>query len=125
VKVTFDIDGVLADVRKFVVEYLPQEKRLEEAGIQAGRSSFHLPLMERISVWRELGKPEVRAEPGLPSTPCVSEVDCKVLGVKPSTRLRRQRKECECLANKTELCDWPPRCTYECLYCYWKDNLDD
>lgn len=97
-------------------------RRIENAGLSAGRGTFHLPVLERINAWRDLGKPEVCAEPGLPSTPCVSKVDCEILGVKPSTKLKGQRRECECLANKVELCNWPPKCTYGCLYCYWKDD---
>jgi len=96
--------------------------RLERADVQVDRKTFHLPVLDRIHVWGELGKPEVCAEPGLPSTPCVSKLDCEILGVKPSVKLKGQRKECKCLANKVELCNWPPKCTYGCLYCYWRDS---
>lgn len=106
----------------FLDLYPHSRKRMERAGIEVVRKAFHMPFLGRLNIWRELGKPEVCAEPGLPSTPCVSKVDCKILGVKPSTRLRRQRSECHCLANKIELCNWPPKCTYGCLYCYWKDE---
>lgn len=110
-------------VRISFVDLYPHVRvRLEQAGIEVSRKTFHLPVLERINVWRELGKPEVCAEPGLPSIPCVSKLDCEILGVKPSTQLKGQRKECSCLANKIELCNWPPKCTYGCLYCYWKDN---
>jgi len=107
----------------FLDLYPHVRRRLEKAGISTGERTFHLPVLERINAWRELGKPEVCAEPGLPSTPCVSKVDCEILGVKPSTKLKGQRRECKCLANKVELCHWPPKCTYGCLYCYWKEEV--
>lgn len=119
-ELAFEAEG---RVRISFLDLYPHVKvRLEQAGIEVPRKTFHLPVLERIDVWRELGKPEVCAEPGLPSTPCVSSKDCEVLGVKPSKQLKDQRKECSCLANKIELCNWPPKCTYGCLYCYWKDN---
>ncbi len=88
--------------------------------IDIGQRTFHLPLGIRLLVWEYLGRPEVCAEPGLTSTPCVSDLDCIVLGVNPSECFKGQRRECRCLANKTELCRPPPKCTYGCLYCYWK-----
>jgi DNA repair photolyase len=94
--------------------------RLSQAG-GTSQNTFHQPLTERVRLWELLGKPEVCGEPGLPSLACVSKRDCEILGVKPSTTPKGQRKFCECLANKTELCLWPPKCTYGCLYCYWKD----
>ena len=110
-------------VRVSFLDLYPHVKvRLESAGVGIVRETFHLPVLERINTWRELGKPEVCAEPGLPSTPCVSKVDCEILGVKPSIKLKGQRGECKCLANKVELCYWPPKCIYGCLYCYWKNE---
>lgn len=106
----------------FLDLYPHSRKRLEKAGIEVPRKLFHMPYLDRLSIWKELGKPEVCGEPGLPSIPCVSKLDCDILGVKPSAKLKGQRKECSCLANKTELCTWPPRCTYGCLYCYWKEK---
>ena len=104
----------------FLDLYPHSRRRLEEAGIKIERSTFHLPLQRRYEIWEELGEPEVCGEPGLLSIPCVSSLDCEILGVVPSTTLRGQRKECQCLANKVELCNWPPKCTYGCLYCYWR-----
>ncbi len=104
----------------FMDLYPHVRERLSKEGIALGWSTFHAPLEERLAIWKYLGKPEVCAEPGLPNTPCVSELDCKILGVKPNSYLRGQRKECGCLANKIEICKRPPKCTYGCLYCYWK-----
>ena len=84
------------------------------------QTTFHKPLKERISIWKELGRPETCSEPGLPSTPCVSKIDCEILGVEPSETRKGQRYSCGCLSNKTELCKGK-KCTYKCLYCYWKN----
>ncbi len=94
--------------------------RLTDRGTVPIQTTFHQPLNERLATWKALGKPEVCAEPGLLSTPCVSKVDCEILGVKPSSLFKGQRKECCCLANKTELCKPLPKCIYDCLYCYWR-----
>lgn len=107
----------------FLDLYPHSRKRMEEAGVEVSRKTFHLPILDRYKIWRELGEPEVCAELGIPSIPCVSNIDCEILEVAPSMELQGQRKECLCLANKTELCNWPPRCTYGCLYCYWKDEV--
>jgi len=83
-------------------------------------SSFNYPLPVRKALWEYLGKPEVCGESGLPSIPCISKLDCEVLEVVPSTHRKGQRSVCNCLSNKFELCTYLPRCTYKCLYCYWK-----
>jgi len=111
-------------VRISFLDLYPHSKsRMEKAGLKVARTSFHLSYTERVNVWRQLGKPEVCAEPGLFSSPCVGEIDCEVLGVEPGNKLKGQRSTCYCLANKIELCNWPPKCTYGCLYCYWKDEV--
>ena len=105
----------------FLDMYLHVEERFKDANLPLPQSSFHKSLDERLKTWEELGQPEVCGEPGIPSTPCVSLLDCEILGVKPSSTLKGQRSDCGCLANKIELCAWPPKCTYGCLYCYWRD----
>jgi len=106
----------------FVDMYFHSRNRFLRAGLVLPQETFHKPLEERKRIWEELGRPEVCGEPGLPSIPCVSKLDCEILGVKPIPALKGQRRACGCLANKVELCTWPPRCTYGCLYCYWKDE---
>lgn len=106
----------------FMDAYPHVRRRFEAAQISLGQASFHQPLEVRQYIWESLGKPEVCAEPGLPSTPCVGVRDCRVLGVKSSMQLKGQRRECSCLANKFELCT--PPCIYDCLYCYWKRTSD-
>lgn len=81
---------------------------------------FHAPLDIRQRMWEALGKPEVCAEPGLPSSGCLSAVDCEILGVKPSLALKGQRPLCMCLANKFELLTKKEPCPHGCVYCYWK-----
>lgn len=108
-------------VRISFMDLYPHVKtRLQKVNLVLTQTAFHQPLDERRYIWEALGKPEVCAEPGPPSTPCVSKVDCEILGVRPSLAFRGQRKECRCLANKTELCKPPPKCVYGCLYCYWR-----
>lgn len=63
-------------------------------------------------------------EPGIESAPCVSEFDCKTLGVQYMAPAFHQRFACNCAANKTELLKMKGRCKHGCLYCYWKDQKD-
>ncbi len=104
----------------FLDLYPHVKERFAQKGISLRRDTFHAPYEDRLHIWEALGNPEVCAEPNLPCTPCVSEKDCEILDVIPATKTKGQRKLCGCLANKVELCQWPPKCTYGCLYCYWK-----
>jgi len=105
----------------FLDMYPHARSRFSGAGIDtSAQSSFHALLSVRQDYYNDLGEPEVCAEPGLPSVPCVGVEDCVVLGVSPKDNLRGQRPLCGCLGNKTELCNTLPRCSYGCLYCYWK-----
>lgn len=116
------VKGAEGRVRiSFLDLYHHVEERFKDANLSLPQEHFHKPLNERLDIWNKLGQPEICGEPGMPNTPCVSLLDCEILGVKPSSTLKGQRRDCGCLANKTELCPWPPKCTYECLYCYWKD----
>ncbi len=105
----------------FLDQYAHVKARFEKAKITLPYTMFHAPYDDRKHIWEALGKPDVCAEPALPCTPCVGAKDCEILGVTPSTSLKEQRRECGCLANKTEIISLLPRCTYGCLYCYWKD----
>ncbi|MBU1173324.1 MAG: DUF1848 family protein [Proteobacteria bacterium] len=107
----------------FMDLYPHVQARFNRAGIKLPYTEFHAPFKDRYRIWKELGEPEVCSEPGLPSIPCISEEDCKVLRVTPSTRRKEQRYLCNCLANKTELLPNSPKCLYGCLYCYWKDGI--
>lgn len=64
-------------------------------------------------------------EPDLPATPCLSQKDLDILGIKDITLMAsaEQRHHCGCPANKSELirAGRPHRCEHKCLYCFWKD----
>jgi hypothetical protein len=66
---------------------------------------------------------EVCGEPSLGrSTPCVSDLDTKLLDVAPILDNYHVRPACYCLANKFELLK-PEKigpCLHGCVYCYLK-----
>jgi len=103
----------------FLDAYPHVKTRFSNANVRLEQSTFHQPLELRRLIWDELGKPEVCGEPDMPITPCVSSMDCAILGVEPLNTEKHQRPACHCLANKTELCG-KHNCTYGCLYCYWR-----
>jgi len=82
---------------------------------------FHAPLVLRHKIWSELGRPEICGEPDLPSTGCISDLDCQILGVSPIDILFKQRTTCACKGNKRELLSSQKQCKHGCLYCYWKN----
>ena len=92
-------------------------RRFKDNEIKFKRTEFHLPLRDRVLIWELLNKPEICGELDMDVTPCVSELDCKILGVNPYG-YKGQRFACACLGNKRELLTM--KCTYNCLYCYWK-----
>lgn len=54
---------------------------------------------------------------------CISEKDLEILNIKKDFLTGKQsfqRKECLCLAEKTELLKNKKQCPHGCLYCYWK-----
>jgi len=106
----------------FVDMYPHVRRRFEVAGLVVPQDSFHMGYALRREVYEALGRPEVCAEPGLPNIPCVGVKACRVLDVEPSQVRGGQRRDCGCLSNKVELCYPPPKCTYGCLYCYWRDE---
>ena len=60
--------------------------------------------------------------PNVIQTGCVSERDLELLGI-PLTEAKQggyQRKDCLCVANKTELLSEKHQCSHKCAYCYWK-----
>lgn len=86
---------------------------------------FHAPLETRQIMYRKLYKIanrhiEVCGEPGFSCTGCISELDCKTLGVNPPTKTSGQRPTCTCLAIKKELLSNKKPCFHNCIYCYWK-----
>ena len=81
---------------------------------------FHAPEKLRREIWEALGQPDTCAEPGLPSTGCISSEDCRILGVEPRPLFKGQRELCACLANKFELLTRKEPCAHGCIYCYWR-----
>lgn len=103
----------------FLDAYEHVRKKLAENGIYI-QKEFHAPIGIRREMWEALGCPDTCAEPGLPSSGCISEKDCEILRVKPRHILKGQRPLCSCLANKFELLTKKEPCPHGCLYCYWK-----
>ena len=106
----------------FVDNYKHIQQRFKELGLKELDYNFHESLEIRKQLWEVFGKPDTCGEPGLPSVGCISEIDCKILGVEPETGRSGQRKECTCLSNKKELLLNRNPCIHNCRYCYWKDK---
>ena len=107
----------------FIDNYAHVKRRFKELDIPVLPWDMHARLDLRLKIWEELGRPEVCGEPGITCTGCVSEVDCKVLGVEPIDIGKGQRSHCSCLVNKKELLVDRKRCFHKCAYCYWQDDV--
>ena len=120
----------------FLDNYAHVKKRFEEEGIDVlYNGKFHSPLYLRIK-WLEkiteaaknngFNSVEVCGEPGIESTPCLSQKDIDILGLSDEVILEgssEQRSSCGCPKNKRELIRVKPeRCPNSCLYCYWRDG---
>jgi hypothetical protein len=84
---------------------------------------IHAPLKWRRQYADLFGRNvEICGEPGLNCSGCVSLRDLQVMGLPPPEKLTisKQRKECKCLAIKTEMLKHRQRCRHQCLYCYWR-----
>lgn len=106
----------------FYDNYKHSQERLEKIGIELPFKTFHLPIAFRQKMWEFYEKPELCGEENMPSTPCISEIDCKILGVEPGERAGYQRESCDCLSNKFELIPDRTQCYHACKYCYLKTN---
>jgi len=109
----------------FLDNYKHVKFRMKEAGLTPFDYQFHAPLKDRQKIWSDLNEPELCGEEGMPSTSCVSEIDCKILGVDAIKPTYNQRKECGCLGNKHELLDQKMQCPSKCIYCYWKNKNEE
>lgn len=94
--------------------------RFENVGLPLPYDTFHAPSEARWNAWKILGEPELCGEPDMPNTPCISVIDCEILGVDPVPNDFPQRTACGCLGNKHELLKTRKRCFNGCIYCYWK-----
>lgn len=105
----------------FLDMYTHVKERFIAKGITPPYFSLHAPLGVRQMIAAFFEEAEICGEPGFPCTGCVSAKDCEVLGVTPTTKLREQRPDCQCLSLKKELLDTRHPCKHKCLYCYWRD----
>ena len=109
--------------------YSHVKERFNKAGFPIPFITFHAPFEIRKEIY-DLFKSytefeiETCAEPGFPSTPCLSQKDLDILGVNIKLEgSAEQRKTCGCPANKKELIVGKPhRCQHNCTYCFWKDE---
>lgn len=130
----FEDSGITRYRISFLDMYNHTKKRFTEAGMKLPYETFHAPLERRkrctdqmIAYGKENGIDiELCGEPGLPSTPCVSQKDIDILGLTGEIILRgsaKQRDACGCPSNKKQILTHKPgRCGNKCLYCYWKDD---
>jgi DNA repair photolyase len=102
----------------FIDQYPHTKARMKAAGVSLPWNTFHAPLKARQEAFEELGRPEICGEPDFACTGCISEQDCKTLGVAPED-MGHQRKFCACLMNKKELLNSKQPCSHKCVYCYW------
>ncbi len=129
----FEDSGIKRYRVSYIDMYRHAKVRFNEAGIELPHETFHAPIELRRKVTDQLvalGKEtgfdvELCGEPGLDSTPCVSQKDIDILGLTGKITLvgnAQQRDACGCPANKKQiLTKRPGRCANKCLYCYWKD----
>ena len=132
----FEDSGITRVRASFLDMYRHVRERFLTAGIRIPHETFHAPLALRKRILAELTEEaedngitvEVCGEPGLPSTPCVSQKDIDILGLTGLITLKgsaRQRDACGCPANKKQiLTKKPGRCANSCAYCYWRDDAD-
>ena len=129
----FEDSGIRRIRISFLDMYRHVRERFLTAGIRIPHDTFHAPLGLRRQILDELTEEaaqygiamETCGEPGLPSTPCVSQKDIDILGLTGKVILKGnagQRSSCACPSNKKQiLTKKPGRCANDCLYCYWKD----
>jgi DNA repair photolyase len=108
----------------FLDNYNHVKERFRENNIKQIPYDFHADLNVRRDTYEYLKqqtskKIEICGEPGIECTGCISDLDCKILGVKPTTNQSKQRSACACLSLKHELLNNKKQCRHNCLYCYW------
>lgn len=119
----------------FLDNYKHVRERFKDKGIdELYGGNFHAPLDDRVKYLEmikdcasECGYEVVEAcgEPGIESTPCLSQRDIDILGLTDKIRLvgsANQRSSCSCPQNKSELITngFNKKCDNRCLYCYVK-----
>lgn len=116
----------------FIDLYKHVVKRFNEIGYDLAKlgldeSNFHLTIETRKSLLDlmclkgvDMTSVSACGEPGITSEPCVSQYDCKILGVKWMPPAFKQRFACKCAGNKHEILSRKHQCGHGCIYCYWK-----
>jgi len=111
----------------FVHNYEHINARLRTLGYPL-LDEFDFSLENRMAAVKQLtetipGKFEMCSEPGFVNVGCVSEEDCRILGVEPAKDLSSNPGHpggCGCLANKFELLGNLHVCKHKCAYCFLK-----
>ena len=119
----------------FLDMYKHVKERFIENDIRLPYDTFHSDLNLRKESFKKLkdvallnGYKIVQScgEPGLESTPCISQMDIDILGLSDKIELvdkKGQRDSCGCPSNKRQLISWEKskkKCGHNCLYCYMK-----
>ncbi|MBQ8482858.1 MAG: DUF1848 family protein [Bacteroidales bacterium] len=123
-------------LRYSILDMYPHVKaRLSKQDMPVPYTTFHASYAARKATWEGIAAVGARygytveacGEPDLPPTPCLSQKDIDILGLRDKIFLESsagQRKTCGCPANKSELIrkGRPHRCEHKCVYCFWKDK---
>lgn len=134
----FAIPNGFFRVRYSYCDFYPHVKQRFEAkfgghvmtgkGIPLGTT---LEARDRMEIQRELfRRPQIKFEacceefaPKSHQVGCISELDLQLMGLEIPTESEtkwKQRPNCLCKFNKTELLNCKHPCYHNCLYCYWK-----
>lgn len=106
--------------------YKHSKERMMNVGVVFNHEGFNLPIEKRKKIINIFGDVEICGEQGIKSTPCLSEIDCKIFGVEPTKNKTYQRYSCECLSNKFELLKKTgSQCEHQCKYCFWKKDFKE
>lgn len=109
----------------FLDSYPHVLQRMAQRQIPTLATTFHANHVWRKQMWEKMGHPETCAEPYLPHTPCIGNIECSLFNVFPQVNQHGQRPLCPCLANKVELLGGRSTCAHKCAYCYWKDEVQE
>lgn len=105
----------------FMDNYPHVRARFSAAGLQPLTYRFHSPIEQRKKISAMFPEAEICGEPGFECIGCISSHDLCTLRISTENlKHGNQRRDCACLAIKTELLSRRGQCSHGCLYCYWK-----
>jgi len=121
-------DTGIKRVRYSFLDMYPHVKtRLTEAGMNLPFNTFCCPnymkedALNILKEYEDIYEFEACAENTFHQLGCISQKDFDILGIKEEAQpVGYQRKDCMCIAGKTELLNNKKKCPHGCLYCYWK-----